>query len=149
MSQPHFKGSVRSSLTFSKMGLESPLGLPKTQSSIVGVKTRCFEVFFIPLEKVLKCRCSNWPRMCHFDICSTSYGRMKGRESNWQFDSRPLKVGNRLDPGACRWSVTHCWKAPMTRSQVTRWNPLEGSPKSSCGKLRLEGTFPASNSRKG
>jgi hypothetical protein len=37
----------------------------------------------------------------------------------------------------------------MTRSQVTGWNPLEGSTKSSCGKLRLGGTFPASNSRKG
>jgi len=24
-----------------------------------------------------------------------SYGQKKGRESNWQFDSRPLKVGNR------------------------------------------------------
>jgi hypothetical protein len=27
------------------------------------------------------------------------------------FDSRPLKVGNRLNPGACRWSVIHCCKA--------------------------------------
>jgi hypothetical protein len=49
--------------------------------------------------------------MSHLDICSTSYGRKKGRESNWKFDSRPLKVGNRLDPGAFRWSATHCWKA--------------------------------------
>ncbi len=31
----------------------------------------------------------------HLDICSPSYGQKKGRESNWQFDSRPLKVGNR------------------------------------------------------
>jgi hypothetical protein len=37
----------------------------------------------------------------------------------------------------------------LTRSQVTGWNPLEGSTKSSCGKLRLGGTLPASNSRKG
>jgi hypothetical protein len=37
----------------------------------------------------------------------------------------------------------------MTRSQVTGWNPLEGFTKSSCGKLRLGGTLPASNSRKG
>jgi len=49
--------------------------------------------------------------MSHSDICSTSYGWKKGRESNWQFDSRPLKVGNRPDPGMCRWTVTHCWKA--------------------------------------
>jgi hypothetical protein len=48
--------------------------------------------------------------MSHLDICSTSYDKKKGRESNWQFDSWPLKVRNRLDPSAGRWSVTHCWK---------------------------------------
>jgi hypothetical protein len=37
----------------------------------------------------------------------------------------------------------------LTHSQVMGWNPLEGSTKSSCGKLRLGGTLPASNSRKG
>jgi hypothetical protein len=63
------------------------------------------------IGKVLKCRCPKWPHMSHLDIWSTSYGRKKGRESNWQFDSRPLKVGNRPDSGACRWSVTHYWKA--------------------------------------
>jgi len=61
--------------------------------------------------KVLKSRCRKWPRMSHLDICNTSYGRKKGRESNWQFDSRPLKVGNRPDPGLFRWSATHRWKA--------------------------------------
>jgi hypothetical protein len=45
------------------------------------------------------------------DICSTSYVKKKGQESNWQFDSRPLKVGNWLDLGACRGSATHRWKA--------------------------------------
>jgi hypothetical protein len=34
----------------------------------------------------------------------------KRPESNWQFDSRPLKIGNRPDPGVCRWNVTHHWK---------------------------------------
>ncbi len=63
------------------------------------------------IEKVLKCRCRKWPRMSHSNIYSTSYGRKKGRESNWQFDSRPLKVGNRPDPGVCKWIVTHRWKA--------------------------------------
>jgi hypothetical protein len=37
----------------------------------------------------------------------------------------------------------------LTRSQVKGWNPLEGSTKSSCEKLRLGGMLPASNSRKG
>jgi hypothetical protein len=46
-----------------------------------------------------------------FGHLQQSYGKKKGRESNWQFESWPLKVGNRPDPGVCRWSVTHCWKA--------------------------------------
>jgi len=43
------------------------------------------------IGKVLKCRCPKWPRISHLDICSLSYGQKKGRESNWQFDSRPPK----------------------------------------------------------
>jgi hypothetical protein len=68
-------------------------------------------VVFYTVGKVLKCRCPKWPRMSHLDICSISYGRKKGRQSNWQFDSRPLKVKNRPDPGVCRQSATHRWKA--------------------------------------
>jgi hypothetical protein len=37
-------------LTLPKWGLGSPPGLPKLQSSIVGVKTPCIRVFFISLE---------------------------------------------------------------------------------------------------
>jgi hypothetical protein len=48
--------------------------------------------------------------MTRLDICNTSYGKKKGRESNWQFDFRPQKVGNRPDFRACRWSVIHRWK---------------------------------------
>jgi hypothetical protein len=50
------------------------------------------------IGKVLKRRCRKWPRIGHLDICSPSYGQKKGRESNWQFDSRPLKAGNRPLP---------------------------------------------------
>jgi hypothetical protein len=63
------------------------------------------------IGKVLKCRCPKWPRMNHLDICSPSYGQKKGRESNWQFDSRPLKVGNRPKSEVCRWSAIWRWKA--------------------------------------
>jgi hypothetical protein len=49
--------------------------------------------------------------MSHLDFYNTSYDKKKGWESNWQFDSRLLKVGNRPDPGVCRWSVTHLWKS--------------------------------------
>jgi hypothetical protein len=48
--------------------------------------------------------------MNHLDICSTSYDKKKGRESNWQFDSQLLKVGNQPDPDVCRWSATQHWK---------------------------------------
>ncbi len=50
----------------------------------------------------MKCKCLKWARIAHLDIYSISYGQKKGRESNWQFDSRPLKVGNRPDFLACR-----------------------------------------------
>ncbi len=35
----------------------------------------------------------------------------KGRESNWQFDSRPLKVGNRPVLDVRSESATRRWKA--------------------------------------
>jgi hypothetical protein len=62
------------------------------------------------IGKLLKFKCRKWPCMSHLDICSTSYGKKKGWESNWQFDSWPLKVGNRPDPCVRRWSATHRWK---------------------------------------
>jgi hypothetical protein len=59
--------------------------------------------------KVLKRRYRKWPRIGHLDICRPSYGQNRGRESNWQFDSRPLKVGNqpfsdlRIESAIRRW----------------------------------------------
>jgi len=70
-----------------------------------GQNTSHWGVLYI-IRKLLKCRCRKWPCMDHMDICNTSYGKKKGRESNWQFDSRPLKVGNRPDPGVCKWKHT-------------------------------------------
>jgi hypothetical protein len=63
------------------------------------------------IEKVLKCRCTKWPRMSHLDVCSPSYGQTKGWESNCQFDSRPLKVGNQPLSDVCSKSATWRWKA--------------------------------------
>jgi hypothetical protein len=62
------------------------------------------------IGKVSKCRFPKWPRIGHLDICSPSYGQKKGRESNWQFDSRPLKVGNRPVPDVRSGSATRSWK---------------------------------------
>jgi hypothetical protein len=75
-----------------------------------GQNTLHWAVFYI-IRKLSKCRCPKWPRMSHLDIYNTSYGQKKGRESNCQFDSRPLKVKNRPDLGVCRRSATHRWKA--------------------------------------
>jgi hypothetical protein len=62
------------------------------------------------IGKVLKPRCRKWPRIGHLDICSPSYGQEKGRESNWQFDSRPLKVRNRPLPDLRIESAMRRWK---------------------------------------
>jgi hypothetical protein len=59
----------------------------------------------------LKRRCLKWAHIVHLNICNTSYGQKKGRESNWQFDSRSLKVGNRPNSLVCRQRATYCWKA--------------------------------------
>jgi hypothetical protein len=47
------------------------------------------------IGKGLKHRYRKWPRIGNSNICSPSYGQKKGWESNYQFDSWPLKVGNR------------------------------------------------------
>ncbi len=75
-----------------------------------GQNTLHWGVFGV-IGKVLKCRCLNWPCIGHLDICSSSYGQKRGRESNWQFDSRPLKVGNRPLLNVCSGSTTRRWKA--------------------------------------
>jgi hypothetical protein len=62
------------------------------------------------IGKILERRCLKWARITHLDIWNISYGQKKGRESNWQFDSQPLKVRNRPNSLVCRWRVTYHWK---------------------------------------
>jgi hypothetical protein len=69
------------------------------------------------IGKVLKRRCRKWPRIGHLDICSPSYGQMKGRESNRQFNSRPLKVRNRHLPNL------------RIESSIRRWKDLDAGYK--------------------
>jgi hypothetical protein len=59
------------------------------------------------IGNLLKFKCLKWARMTRLDIYNTSYGKKKGQESNWQFDSRPQKPDFR----ACRWNAIHRWKA--------------------------------------
>jgi hypothetical protein len=63
------------------------------------------------IEKFLQLRCFKWARITRLDIWNTSYGQMKGRESNWLFDSSPLKVKNWPNFLVCRCCATYCWKA--------------------------------------
>ncbi len=74
-----------------------------------GKNTSHWGVFSV-IGKVLKRRYRKWPRIGHLDICSPSYGQKKGRESNWQFDSRPRKVKNRPLPDVRFGSATWRWK---------------------------------------
>jgi hypothetical protein len=62
------------------------------------------------IGKVLKRRYRKWPCIGHLNICSPSYGQKKGRESNWQFDSRPLKVKNHHLPELRIESAIRRWK---------------------------------------
>jgi hypothetical protein len=43
-------------------------------------------------------------------MCNTSYGQMKGWESNWQFDLWPWKVMNRPNSIVCRWRAKCRWE---------------------------------------
>jgi hypothetical protein len=94
-----------------KMGTWESSGTPKTSKlDCRNQNTLLWGVLNI-IGKLSKCRCRKWPCTSHLNICSMSYGKKKGQESNWQFDSWPLKVRNRPNPDVCRWIATHCWKA--------------------------------------
>jgi hypothetical protein len=92
------------------LGLGSPRTPKNSELNCRGQNTLHWGVIYI-IGTLLKSRCRKWPHMGHLDVYNTSYGKKKGRESNWQFNSPPLKVKNRPDLGACRWSATHCRKA--------------------------------------
>jgi hypothetical protein len=103
--------SVRMKLTLPKLGDLESSGTPEClEFNSKGQNTSPWGVLGV-IGKVLKFKYPKWPRIGHLDICSPSYGQKKSRESNWQFDSRPLKVGNRPAPDK-RWgSATRRWKA--------------------------------------
>ncbi len=89
-------------LTLLKWGLGSPSRLLKLQSSIAGVKTPCIGVFFISLESYQSVNVENGLAWAMWTFEAQVMAKKKGWRSNWQFDFRPLKVGNQPDLGACR-----------------------------------------------
>jgi len=120
-------GKCEDETHISKSGNLESSGTPATSElEKRGQNTSPWGVIYT-VRKVLKCRCRKWPPMSHLDIYNTSYGRKKGRESNWQFDFWPQKVGNRPDPGGCRRSATWCWKALEENYKITSYLiPIRG-----------------------
>jgi hypothetical protein len=109
LSQPHF-GHVWWSPTLGKVGdLESSETLECLELDSKTQNTSHWSVLGV-IGKVLKRRYRKWPRIGHVDIFSSSHGQKKGRESNWQFDFRPLKVENRPLPDILFESATWRWK---------------------------------------
>jgi hypothetical protein len=110
MSQPHFGQVWGWSPTFGKVGDLESFGTPEcSELDIKAQNTSHWGVLGV-IEKVLKRRYRKWPCMGHLDICSPSYGKKKGRESNLQFDCRPLKVRNRALPDIWFECATWHWK---------------------------------------
>jgi len=94
-----------------KVGSWSPPGLSKTQSSSSRVKTPHIEMLFISIERSWSVDAQNVLACVIWTSTAQVMGKRKGRESNWQFDSRLLKVRNRPLPDVCWKSATQRWKA--------------------------------------
>jgi hypothetical protein len=110
MLQPHFGQVWGWSPTLGKVGdLKSSGTLECSKLDKKAQNTSHWGVIGV-IEKVLKRRYRKWSRIGHLNICSPSYGQKKGQESNWQFDSRPLKVGNRPLPDIRFECATWRWK---------------------------------------
>ncbi len=90
--------------------MESRCTLETSKSNFRGQNSMVCNVLCI-IGKLLECRCLEWALIAHLDIWNISCGQKKGRESNWQFDSRPEKVGNRPDLLVFRQRATYHWKA--------------------------------------
>jgi len=109
MSQPHFGQVWGWSPTLGKVEDLESSGTPEClQFNSKAQNTSHWDVLGV-IGKFLKRRYRKWPRISHSDICSPSYGQKKGQKSNWQFDSRPLKVGRPL-PDVRIESATWRWK---------------------------------------
>jgi len=92
------------------LGVRVPVDSRIFKGRVQGQNLMAWKVIYI-IGKPLELRCPKWAHITHLDIFNISYGQKKGQEPNWQFDSQPLKVGNRPDFLACRWHTTYHWKA--------------------------------------
>jgi hypothetical protein len=110
MSQPYFGQVWGWSPTLGKNEDLESSGTPEcSKLDSKGQNTSHWGVLGV-VGKILKRRYRKCPCIGNSDICSPSYEQKKGRESNWQFDSRPLKLGNRCLPDIRSERATWRWK---------------------------------------
>ncbi len=136
MSQPYFWKNGRMTFTLPKWGLWEYIRTPEIlEFDCRGQNTLHWGVFYI-IGKLSKCKSRKGARMSHLDMYNISYAKKKGRESNWQFDSWPLKVGNWPDlvhAGGVRHSVgkllTRATSFFQTSSQSEVWAKSYGLAK--------------------
>jgi hypothetical protein len=76
-----------------------------------GLKHFALGFFFISLESYQSAYVENGLVLAIWTFVAQVMAKRKVESQNWQFDSRPLKVENWPDPGVCKWSATHRWKA--------------------------------------
>jgi hypothetical protein len=95
VSQSHFGQVWGWSPTLGKVGDLESSATPECSELDSKVQNTSHWGVLSVVGKVLKRKYRKWSRIGHLNICSPSYGQKKGRESNWQFDSQPQKVGNR------------------------------------------------------
>jgi len=130
----------------SEMGTWESFGTPKTlEFDCKGENTSPWGVLHV-IGKLLKCRCRKWPCMSHLNICSTSYGKKKGHESNckgvklvvwfpttksWE-STRPRCVQMECDTPleSFQWELQVCFRLhPNSRSKQRVMNSQSpGSP---------------------
>ncbi len=82
VSQPHFGAKCEKATHTIKSGKMESSGIPEnSEDDLRGQISSAWCVLYIN-GKILKRRCPKWSRIAHLDICSSSYGQKKGRESN-------------------------------------------------------------------
>jgi hypothetical protein len=91
------------------LGIGIPLDFQKFKKWFEGWKLLDWRFPYI-VGKFLRHRCLNWTCIIQLNIYDTSCGQKKDQESKCQFDSWPLKIGNRLELRACKRHGTYHWK---------------------------------------
>jgi hypothetical protein len=91
------------------LGVGLPMDSQIFKGRLQGQNSVNWSAFYI-IRNLFECRCLKWACMTHLDNWNISYGQKNSQESNWQFDSRPLKVRNRPDFIMWRWCATYRWK---------------------------------------